>query len=147
MNEQTYLDKLEKREIKPTAMRLLILKSMMGFRRAFSLLDLENQLDTVDKSTIFRTITLFLGHHLIHCIDDGSGSLKYAVCSNECNCSVNDLHTHFYCGKCHRTFCLKSIQVPVVQLPPGFSVQGINYVLKGLCADCSGEERNHAFQI
>lgn len=136
-DNQLFLDKLAQREIKPTAMRILILKAMLEFRRAFSLSDLEDVLDTVDKSTIFRTITLFLGHHLIHGIDDGSGSLKYAVCANECNCSVNDLHTHFYCEHCHRTFCLKSIHIPVVQVPEGFSVGSINYVLKGLCADCS----------
>ena len=31
----------------------------MQHKEAFSLLDLENELDTVDKSTIYRTITLF----------------------------------------------------------------------------------------
>ena len=127
MNEDLYLKKLEQREIKPTAIRLLILKTMMQHKEAFSLLDLENDLDTVDKSTIYRTIT----------IDDGSGSLKYAVCSNDCNCEVDDLHTHFYCEKCHRTFCLKSIHIPMVTLPQGFTVNSVNYVLKGLCADCA----------
>ena len=102
MNETIYLKKLEQREIKPTAIRLLILKTMMQHKEAFSLLDLENELDTVDKSTIYRTITLFLAHHLIHGIDDGTGSLKYAVCSNDCNCEVDDLHTHFYCENCHQ---------------------------------------------
>lgn len=137
MNETIYLKKLEQREIKPTAIRLLILKTMMQHKEAFSLLDLENELDTVDKSTIYRTITLFLAHHLVHGIDDGTGSLKYAVCSNDCNCEVDDLHTHFYCENCHRTFCMKSIHVPIVTLPPGFTVQRINYVLKGLCSECS----------
>lgn len=137
MNETIYLKKLEQREIKPTAIRLLILKTMMQHKEAFSLLDLENELDTVDKSTIYRTITLFLAHHLVHGIDDGTGSLKYAVCSNDCNCEVDDLHTHFYCENCHRTFCMKSIHMPIVTLPPGFTVQSINYVLKGLCSECS----------
>ena len=50
-----YLDILKQREIRPTAIRLLILKAMMQFERAFSLLDLENELDTVDKSTVSRT--------------------------------------------------------------------------------------------
>jgi Fur family transcriptional regulator, ferric uptake regulator len=79
MNETIYLKKLEQREIKPTAIRLLILKTMMQHKEAFSLLDLENELDTVDKSTIYRTITLFLAHHLIHGIDDGTGSLYITV--------------------------------------------------------------------
>ena len=85
MEEDIYLDKLDRRGIKPTAIRLLVIKAMMQAERAVSLLDLETLLDTVDKSTISRTIALFLSHHLIHSIDDGSGSLKYAVCDNSCN--------------------------------------------------------------
>lgn len=54
MEEKVYLDKLAKRDIKPTAIRLLILKSMMEAGRAVSQLDLETLLDTVDKSTISR---------------------------------------------------------------------------------------------
>lgn len=137
MDEQIYLDKLAVREIKPTAMRILVLKALMESKQALSLADLEDLLDRADKSTIFRTVTLFLSHHLVHSIDDGSGSLKYAVCSNECSCHVDDLHTHFYCEKCRKTFCLKGLPVPVVQLPQGFSLDSINYVIKGLCADCS----------
>lgn len=133
------LDKLEKRSIKPTSLRMLILKTMMQEQRAVSMLDLENLLDTVDKSTIFRTITLFLSHHLIHSIDDGSGSLKYAVCGNSCSCSVEDLHSHFYCNHCHKTYCLDGIDAPVVDLPVGFTLQSINYVLKGICPECTGK--------
>lgn len=132
-----YQDKLENRGIKPTSLRILILKAMMQENRAVSLLDLENRLDTVDKSTISRTLALFLSHHLVHSIDDGSGSLKYAVCENSCTCSVEDLHSHFYCTNCHKTYCLEGIDVPVVKLPVGFSLQSINYVLKGICQDCS----------
>lgn len=140
-NEETYLKLLAQREIKPTAIRLLVLKELLNANQAFSLLDLEDRLVTVDKSTIFRTITLFLGHHLIHAIDDGSGSLKYAVCNNDCNCDVDDLHTHFYCESCHRTFCFKQIHIPQVTLPEGFSMQSINYVIKGLCSDCSKKKK------
>ena len=111
----------------------------METEQAVSLLDLENKLDTVDKSTIFRTITLFVSHHLAHSVDDGTGSLKYAVCDSECTCAVKDLHTHFYCEYCHKTFCLENIHVPVVDLPEGFAVRSINYVLKGCCAECAVE--------
>lgn len=43
MDEKLYLKKLALREIKPTAIRLLILKTMMQHKEAFSLLDLENE--------------------------------------------------------------------------------------------------------
>ena len=62
--EDLCLKILEQRGIKPTAIRMLVLKAMMETEQAVSLLDLENKLDTVDKSTIFRTITLFVSHHL-----------------------------------------------------------------------------------
>ncbi|MDD7343615.1 MAG: transcriptional repressor [Bacteroidales bacterium] len=141
-SQDEFLHKLQLRGIKPTAMRLLILRAMTAHREAFSLQSLEDDLDTVDKSTIYRTITLFLTHHLIHAIDDGTGSLKYAVCANSCHCGeddsdIGDLHAHFYCERCHRTFCLNSIHVPVVTLPGAFEVHSINYVLKGLCSECS----------
>ena len=131
------LDKLEKRNIKPTAIRLLVLKAMMQSHQAVSLLDLENMLDTVDKSTIFRTITLFLSHRLVHSIDDGTGSIKYAMCDNECMCAIKDLHTHFYCEECHKTFCFEHTHIPNVELPKGFKLQSINFVLKGICANCA----------
>lgn len=137
MDNQLYVDRLEKKEVKPTAMRILILRTMMTTPYAVSLANLESILDTVDKSTIFRTLTIFLKHHLIHGIEDGSGSMKYEVCSNECTCSIEDMHTHFYCEKCHHTFCFQTIHIPVVDLPAGFVVRGANYIIKGICADCA----------
>lgn len=137
MEEDIYLHKLNLRNVKPTAIRLLILRTMMEMNRAVSQPDLEEKLQTVDKSTIFRTISLFSDRHLIHAIDDGSGALKYAVCSDDCTCSVSDQHVHFYCEGCHRAFCFRSQAVPVVQAPEGFVLHGVNYVLKGLCPACA----------
>lgn len=132
-----YEHKLTHRDIKPTAMRMLILRTMMRGNEAVSLPDLERLLLTVDKSTISRTLTLFHEHRLIHTIDDGSGAVKYAVCSDDCDCSVSMEHTHFYCEVCHRTFCFEQQAVPVVQPPSGFKVDSINYVMKGCCPECS----------
>lgn len=140
IEEKKYLELLAKRKIQPTAIRILVLQAMMQANQSVSLLDLENILDTVDKSSIFRTLTLFLSHHLIHSIDDGTGSFKYAVCSNNCSCGVNDQHTHFHCERCNRTFCFTNIPTPIVKLPQGFTLNSINYVLKGICPDCAEKE-------
>lgn len=129
--------KLIARDIKPTAVRLLIFKAMVNYPQAFSLSDLEAELGTVDKSTLFRTITLFHDHLLIHSIDDGSGSMKYSVCSDNCMCSIGELHVHFNCSRCHKTFCLESVSIPTVQLPDNFLLESVNFVMKGLCSHCS----------
>lgn len=135
MNE--YEKRMIERGIKPTAVRLLILKAMLQQNQAFSLSDLEMVLDTVDKSTLSRTIHLFHEKILIHSIDDGSGSIKYSVCPKDCMCSINELHVHFYCNQCKKTFCLESIPIPQVKLPDEFLLESVNFVLKGLCNHCS----------
>lgn len=130
--------KLADRGIKSTAVRLLIFKSMLEFSQAFSLSDLEAELGTVDKSTISRALKLFHEHLLIHSIDDGSGSIKYSVCNDNCQCTLNELHVHFNCTHCHKTYCLESILIPPMQLPDKFLLKDINFVMKGLCDLCSG---------
>lgn len=134
--DTTYTKRLEERDIKPTAMRLLILKAMLSFNRAFSLLDLEIVLDTVDKSTISRTIHLFHEKQLIHSFDDGSGSTKYSLCSQDCSCSMEDLHAHFYCNYCKKAFCLKNISIPNYKLPDNMQIESVNLVIKGYCGQC-----------
>lgn len=133
-----FVDRLERHGIKPTAVRILILRAMYRGGEMVSMGDLGRILPTVDKSTISRTLSLFLIHKLIHAVDDGSGSLKYNVGGGKDNGDAEEEHTHFYCEKCQRTFCLKQINVPQVELPAGFKLTGINYVLKGVCPECGG---------
>lgn len=141
IDEDILVHKLRHRDIKPTATRLLILREMMRGDQTVSLPDLERWLPTVDKSTISRTLSVFLLRRLVHAVDDGTGALKYAVCADDCDCTVAEEHTHFCCENCNRTFCLKNIAVPVVELPPGFTINSINYVVKGLCPECAEKLR------
>ena len=148
MQFEEFTQELDKRGIAATPIRILVLKTMHSEQYAVSLTDLESKMLTVDKSSIFRTLTLFLSHHLVHCIDDGSGSLKYALCSPNCHCGegmhddTGELHTHFYCERCHRTFCLRGLPVPMVKLPKDFKLHTANYVLKGLCPNCAAKQDN-----
>ncbi|MDR0668235.1 MAG: transcriptional repressor [Prevotellaceae bacterium] len=132
---------LLKRGIKPTAIRLLLLKAMTEKNDVVSLTDLETELETVDKSTIFRTLTLFHQYRLLHTIDDGSGSLKYALCDDACECLPEQQHVHFCCSVCRRTFCLRDTAIPLISIPQHFVVESINYVLKGVCGTCAGGRR------
>lgn len=139
MDNLIYEERLTQRHIKPTAVRVLILKTMMEQRCAFSLNTMEEALDTVDKSTISRAINLFHDNLLIHSIDDGSGSIKYSVCRPDCQCHPNQLHVHFTCTKCKETYCLENVSIPEVELPPNFVLESINFVMKGLCDRCSAK--------
>ena len=128
---------LEARGVKPTSTRILVYRALVEQRHPLSLRELDGVLDTVDRSSIFRTLTLLLEHHLIHVIEDGSGVARYEVCEGHSHCSLNDQHIHFYCLRCQRTYCFHSIHIPAIELPEGFVMEGVNYLVKGVCPQCS----------
>ncbi len=128
--------KLENRNIKPTAMRELVLKVLSEQAVAISLADLEQKFEKADKVTLYRTLKTFEENKLIHSIDDGTGSVKYALCKETCQCHPEDLHVHFLCTKCKKTYCLTDIPVPSVNLPTRFTLETINMVVKGICVNC-----------
>lgn len=136
MEEDKYSKQLEDRGIKPTAIRILVLKTISDRNEIFSLLDLEAELGSIDKSTLFRTLTLFQQHRVIHSIDDGSGSLKYSICDTACDCSAEWQHVHFYCISCKHALCLRDVHIPIVDLPEGYEAIKYNFVIKGYCDKC-----------
>jgi Fur family ferric uptake transcriptional regulator len=129
---------LEEKGVKPTANRILIVKALDRFDHPISLAQLEDALETLDKSSIFRSLTKFVEHDIAHVIDDGSGSLKYELCYGEHGHSVDDMHAHFRCEQCGRVFCFESQHIPMFELPEGFKALHANYVIMGICSECSG---------
>lgn len=141
MNEtENIAEHLLSRDVKPTANRILILKELMHSSRPMSLTDLESALETIDKSSIFRAVTLFATKGVVHSLEDGTGTIKYEVCQGEDGCSIDDMHVHFHCINCHRTICFSEIPIPSVALPAGFVKESATYVIKGLCDVCSAEQ-------
>ena len=129
-------DILNSRHIKPTAMRELVLKVLSEQNTALSLADLEKKFEKADRATLYRTLKTFEENKLIHSIDDGTGSVKYALCKETCQCNPEDLHVHFLCTKCNHTYCLNDISIPTLTLPVNFRLETINMVVKGVCANC-----------
>jgi len=128
---------LEKNNIRPTAMRLLVLDTLNRQLNAVSISDIEADFDKVDRITLYRTLKTFEEHKLIHSIDDGTGIPKYALCEEGCECKPQDLHLHFHCSQCKRTYCLTELHIPDIRLPRKFVAEEINLVVRGLCDRCS----------
>lgn len=140
-----YEHELTEADIRLTAIRLLIWRTLREqLTDAFSLADVQDILFTVDKSTLFRTLTLFAEHGLLHSIDDGSGMQKYCVC----HCDHGHQghhgqpdgghrgHVHLTCTRCHKTWCLEDVGIPSVDVPEDFEVIEREYVIKGICQKC-----------
>ncbi|MBQ9586776.1 MAG: transcriptional repressor [Bacteroidales bacterium] len=123
--------------IRLTAVRLMIWKAVrQEFQGVFSLADLEESLPTVDRSTLFRTLTLLSEKHLLHNVDDGSGTQKYCVCHHDDTRHCLG-HVHLTCRICHTTTCLSDVTIPQVPLPEGFVPEETEYVVKGICSRCA----------
>ncbi len=132
---------LASKGIKPTANRILVIRELLKANRPISIADFEELFGhSVDKASIFRVLELFAEKDVVHVIEDGSRSLKYELCHGSSHHSISDQHVHFFCEQCKEIFCLTDIQVPVLELPEGFSSHSINYMIKGTCPNCSAEK-------
>ena len=136
MNSQDMISRLESKGIRPTANRILVMKTPMGEQNPQSLSNLERKMVSMDKSSIFRTLTLFLEHDVVHAFEDGRGVLCYELCEEKGACDHHDGHIHFYCESCQRSFCMEDIHIPSFELPEGFYPHSISFVIKGECPDC-----------
>lgn len=136
MNQQECTELLERHGIRPTANRIVVAKALAESGRPLTLTELEYQILSIDKSGVFRALMLFREHHLVHVIEDGGGGVRYELCHSHDVQVDDDLHVHFFCEHCHRTYCLEHIPVPQVHLPEDFRMTSANYIVKGICAHC-----------
>ena len=137
MNSEETTMLLEHKGVKATANRILVFKALHDAARPMSMSALEDALPDMDKSSIFRVLSMLLEHDAIHAFEDGRGVLNYELCSHDGECSHTDGHMHFYCETCHQSFCLKNQQIPHITLPEGFEPHSISFVIKGECPACS----------
>lgn len=136
MTEQQAVELLQEHNIRPTANRIVVVKALAAAGRPLSLNDLEYSILTIDKSGVFRALTLFRDHHLVHVIEGGGEGVRYELCHSHHEDVDDDQHVHFYCEQCQRTFCLDQTPIPLVDLPEGYDAVSVNYLIKGLCPDC-----------
>lgn len=128
---------LQEYGIKPTANRIVLLRALADAGTPLTLTQLETMLETMDKSSIYRSLLLFHEHRLVHTIDTCDEGTKYAIGHAHGESQPDGEHVHFHCEVCHRTFCFEGIPVPHPQLPEGFQAEETNFVVSGICPDCS----------
>lgn len=135
-----YEERLRHAGIRITSVRLLVYKTIFEqMHNAFSLQDVMDRLPYADNSSVFRALTLFAEHNLLHLIDDGSNMQKYCVCRcGEFKCH----HAHLSCTQCHETICLTDIKIPAVNVPDGYIIKEAEFVIKGICPKCQAKQNN-----
>lgn len=92
MNEARAIELLEQHGVKPTANRIVVAKALAAAENPMSLAELERKILTIDKSGIFRALTLFREHHLVHIIEGGGEGVKYEFCHSHSHEHDEDVH-------------------------------------------------------
>lgn len=138
MDTQSVIHHLEHKGVKPTINRILVYSTLAQLNRPVSLRDLENEMLNLDKSSIFRVLTLFAEYDVVHAFEDGRGVVHYELCHHtDGECNHSDGHLHFYCETCQQSFCLEDTPLPEIHLPEGFVPHSISFVIKGECPRCT----------
>ena len=126
---------LARHGVRITANRLIIARALQEAGRPLSMTELEQRLETIDKSNVFRALSVFRQAHLVHALEDTGDGVRYELCHSHGQ-DDDDVHVHFYCLRCHRTYCLEHTPIPPVQVPDGYAQESVSYIIKGICPSC-----------
>lgn len=130
---------LKSKDLRITSARKKVLSIFLAAEhKALANSDVEQHFDQLDRITLYRTLRSFEDKGLIHQVHDGTGTVKYALCSHQCSSDVHhDEHPHFHCKDCGKTVCLEDISLPKMELPDGYQLAERQVVLSGVCAECT----------
>lgn len=125
--------------LRNTNQREEILGIFLDHNHALSHADIEKKVgNSIDRVTVYRTLKTFLNKGVVHKVLDDSGVVKYALCKNTCTSQKHSHdHVHFKCVECGVTNCLESVVVPKINIPAGYEKLESNFLMIGICDQCS----------
>jgi Fur family ferric uptake transcriptional regulator len=135
---QAHEEILKKSQLRTTSSRSAVLDYFLDSDHALSHAMIEEKLEkNFDRVTIYRTLRTFLDKGIIHRVLDDEGSPKYALCKDHCEEHEHKHnHVHLKCKDCGNTICIDSVEIPIIELPKGFTYTEADLLLTGTCKDC-----------
>jgi Fur family ferric uptake transcriptional regulator len=127
---------LNKKEVRITPMRQLLLEFFLEKNKVLGLSELEKAFPKSDRITIYRTLKTFEEKGIIHGIPNGTSAVKYALCHDCQVADHSDFHPHFSCSRCEELVCLESVFIPSVDLPEGYFFEKMEMTIQGICPKC-----------
>lgn len=85
-------------DIRPTANRITLVKALGEAEHPLTMSELEDAVDTIDKSNVFRALALFREQHLVHVMEDGADAVRYELCHSHDDEHDNDVQPDLYRG-------------------------------------------------
>ncbi|QIY82515.1 HTH domain-containing protein [Chryseobacterium sp. NEB161] len=125
------------KQVRNTNAKTEILKLIEESEKAWSHADIQDKLGTLcNRVTIYRVLERLEEEGKVHKIVNVDGIVNYAKCKH-CQSDHHDhQHIHFNCESCHSVICIENA-VPEIELPKGYVSRSYNFVISGLCPNCS----------
>ena len=93
-------------------------------------------LATLDRVTLYRTLTVLQDAGLVHRVQDQEGAWRFCAHSRRGKACPGN-HPHFQCTRCGRMRCLTEQALPWITVPGGAQVTSKQFVVYGLCPGCA----------
>ncbi len=94
-----------------------------------------NQIDDINRATIYRILNQFCEDGIAHRIIAENGKQFFALCKD---CEAEEHHhnhLHFQCNTCEKVECFES-EINI-SLPNGYVIENFNGLINGFCNLCS----------
>ncbi len=127
---------LSKRNLKATATRIELIKSIRDHSSAMPFSLIQEKLRSADRITLYRTLQTLLDKGIIHKAFTNTDDTYYALCGDNCTAEIHrHNHVHFRCTKCDTVTCEHLSQEVVIALP-GFEIEKTSINITGICKRC-----------
>jgi len=127
---------LKSKKVRVTNFRLTVLDILNNKDSAVSVEEIEQELGSFDRITLYRTIKTFLKKGVIHEIMMPGNVKKLALCTHHCEEeNHHHEHLHFQCKNCNEIYCVDMPNIPKIKLK-GFKIESLEIQATGLCQLC-----------
>ena len=131
------LNLLKKQKIRETPFRKKVLDAFSKYNYAIPLSMVEKELKKFDRTTLYRTIKVFLEKNIIHEIKIIGEESNYAICQEKGDAnSHHQQHIHFKCRNCGIIFCVEVDEFPSINIPK-YKIEQLEIQATGLCKNCN----------
>jgi len=130
---------LKQYRVSITRTRIFLLNLFLQSNEALTLqYFLNNPLHHLDRTTIFRTLNLFVEKKIILRIPAADGINNYLFLQ-----AKDPVHSYFICRGCKKIVPMEMIVLPEIKLPDDFIYQNTEIKVSGLCSSCRSRKQNH----
>jgi Fur family ferric uptake transcriptional regulator len=128
---------LKLKNLNETPFRKEVLSIFEKFPQAISIHDIEAELSSFNRVTLYRTMKAFVDKGIVHEIVLAGDETKYAICKDTCSSQEhNHQHVHFKCTKCESVLCVEVAEFPKVNLP-AYQIDQLEIQASGVCKKCN----------